>query len=263
MIHIPRRVSRLRGQSEAGHSALQPAAAPTQRADPEPGDVAVQLADWGFLASPDLPDRPGPATLFVALRSAPTLRHYDPEQITYWVSDGNRGVSRELTRDTRMPIRSAFAWGMIRIVDRVKVTNDYLAFGGRLTADAVEGMTAVAFLSPAPILRRGGHSQGWDAAAEQVGAFFGRLKIAIDYTPGIEARCAAATPLALYGAFLVDFVRRYESSAKLRELNPDTWLLLSGEERRLRADHPDDWMRGWELVGDLGHASGDQDRPAG
>jgi hypothetical protein len=229
----------------------------------EPGDVAGRLADWGFLANPDLPDRPGPATLFVALRSQPTLRHYDPELVVYWVSDGDRGVARELTRATRMPVRTSFAWGMIRIVDRLKITNDYLAFGGRITADSVEGMTAVVFLSPAPILRRGGHSQGWDEAAEQLGAFFGRLKIAIDYTPGMEARCASAPPLTLYAAFLVDFIRRYEMSPSLRDTNRSTWLLLRGEERRLHEEHPDDWATGRQLVEDMTASTSDPVTPAG
>jgi hypothetical protein len=43
------------------------------------------VSDLGFLAGPDIPDRPGPAYLLVALRDHPTLRHYDPERIDYWV----------------------------------------------------------------------------------------------------------------------------------------------------------------------------------
>jgi hypothetical protein len=258
MIRIPRLAGRARTATHFHPPTREP-----ERTDIALNEAADRLADWGFLANPDLPDRPGPATLFVALRSQPTLRHYDPEVVSYWVSEGDRGVPRDLTRATRMPVRAPFAWGMIRIVDRLKVTNDYLAFGGRLTADAIDGMTAAVFLSPAPILRRGGHSQGWDAAAEQVGAFFARLKIAIDYTPGIEARCAAASPLTLYAAFLVDFVHRYETSASLRETNPDTWLLLRGEERRLRLDHPDDWAKGRGLVDNLAPATAVPERPAG
>ena len=48
---------------------------------PGPVEAAQRLADWGFLAEPDLPDRPGPAYLLVALRDRPTLRHYDPEVV--------------------------------------------------------------------------------------------------------------------------------------------------------------------------------------
>lgn len=60
-------------------TVVRPAAA-----DLDPVTAAPLLADLGFLSSSDLPDRPGPAYLLVALRDAPTLRHYDPE----WSSTG-------------------------------------------------------------------------------------------------------------------------------------------------------------------------------
>ena len=44
------------------------------------------------LQSPDLPDRPGPAYLLVALRDIPTFHHYDPERVEFWVNDHGRGV---------------------------------------------------------------------------------------------------------------------------------------------------------------------------
>jgi hypothetical protein len=55
-------------------------------------EAAARLADLGFLASPDLPDRPGPAFLLVALRDRATLRHYDPEIVEYWVTREGRGT---------------------------------------------------------------------------------------------------------------------------------------------------------------------------
>src|SRR5262245_37805863 len=45
----------------------------------DPALASELLADWGFLADPDLPHRPGSAYLLVAIRAQPTLRHYDPE----------------------------------------------------------------------------------------------------------------------------------------------------------------------------------------
>ena len=53
----------------------------------DPVSAAPLLSDLGFLATSDLPDRPGPAYLLVALREAPTLHHYDPEVVEYWVSE--------------------------------------------------------------------------------------------------------------------------------------------------------------------------------
>ena len=59
------------------------------------------------------------------------MHHYDPEIVAYWVNKAGRGVPRTLTRETRLPIDTEFSWGLIRIVDRLGVTNEYLTFGGQ------------------------------------------------------------------------------------------------------------------------------------
>ena len=107
--------------------------------DPQPADAATALARLGFLARSDFPDGPGPAYLLVALRAVPTLRHFDPEAVHYWAFDGPRGVHRTVTRGSSMPERSLFGWGEVEIVDRLQVSNEYLGFGGTLSADEVEG----------------------------------------------------------------------------------------------------------------------------
>jgi hypothetical protein len=213
----------------------------------DPATVAPLLKDFGFVASPDLPDRPGPAYLLVALRDHPTLRHYDPEAVGYWVSAGGRGVRRTLTRTSTLPLQTDFSWGLIRIVDRLHVTNEYLTFGGRLSVDAVDGVVVASFTSPAPLLRRGGHSQGWDEGAETLGAFFSRFLLAVDLTPGFEARASLASPIARYAAFVADAMARYRSSPMLRLEQPRLWTLLQSAERRLRAEHPAEWADGEAL----------------
>lgn len=221
----------------------------TTAIDPGPVQVdlasaARSLADLGFLASPDLPDRPGPAYVLVALREAPTFRHYDPETITYWVSEVDRGVRRTLTRTTSLPIDTEFSWGVIRIEDRLHVTNEFLTFGGRLSAGAVDGVVIAAFTSPAPLLRRGGHSQGWDPGADNLGAYFARLMVPIDYAPGFERRAARADPVTRYAAFVADAMVRYRRSPSLRTEQGQVWSLLQAEERRLCTEHPDEWAAG-------------------
>jgi hypothetical protein len=215
----------------------------------DPASAAPLLADLGFLASSDLPDRPGPAYLLVALREAPTLRHYDPEAVEYWVSEGDRGVRRTLTRRARVPIHSDFSWGLIRIVDRLRVTNEYLAFGGRLSADDVDGAVVAVFSSPAPLLRRGGHSQGWDRGADSLGAYFGRLMVPVDYAPGFERRMARADPGSRYAAFVADAMDRCRASAAIRAGQPELWSLLRSEEQRLRTERPTEWAAGDALRG--------------
>ncbi len=210
----------------------------------EPASAAAALADLGFLASPEPPEPPGPAYLLVAIRDAPTLSHYDPEAVDYWITVDGRGTARTLTGHSAVPLDTAFSWGLIRIVDRLAVTNSYLAFGGRLAVDRVDGALIAVFTSPAPLLRRGGHSQGWDEGADSVGAFFSRFLLAVDYVPGFEARVSRAEPLARYAAFVVDGLARYRASGPLREEQAGLWRLLQAEERRLRVSQPEAWAIG-------------------
>lgn len=214
---------------------------------PDPREAARRLADWGFLAEPDLPDRPGPAYLLVALRVVPTLRHYDPETIEYWATVGGRGVRRSLSLETRMPLDTDFSWGLIRIVDRLGVSNEYVTFGGHLVADEVDGATYAVFSSEAPLLRRGGHSQPWDEGADSLAAFFGRLLLAVDIEPGFEARAAAAAPLTRYAAFIDDVAGRFRGSAAMRERDPRFWALVRAEVARLERDHAKAWDARLEL----------------
>ncbi len=215
--------------------------------------AARRLADWGFLAVPDLPDRPGPASLIVALRPTPTLRHYDPETIEYRASSDARGDRRVLTRHSRTPWRHEFSWGEIRITDRLGVTNESLAFGGTVEADQVDDAVIVRFTSPAPILRRGGHSQGWDDGADSIGAFFARLLVTVDYVPGFEAELAAAAPLDRYAAFLRDVAARHDRARRVSGIDPPFAALVRSEAQRLGAAHPEAWLAGGRLLERVGH----------
>jgi hypothetical protein len=221
--------------------------------DIEPVTAYPLLANLGFTAKSDLPDRPGPAYLLVAIRRVPTLHHYDPERIEYWATVAGRGSRTELTRESGLPIQGTFSWGLIRIVDRLRISNEYLTFGGRVTADVVDEAVVAVFSSPAPLLRRGGHSQGWDHGAECVGAFFGRVMLAIDYVPGFEARFGAAGPIERYAAFVAETIGRYRGSPILRADHPELWNTLQAEERRLRSTHPSDWAEGVELLRAIEH----------
>ena len=213
--------------------------------EPEVGiratEVAGQVDHWGFVAHPDLPDRPGPAFLLVAIRPAPTLQHYDPEAVDYWVSKDGRGARRTLTHDTPMPQSEDYSWGLIRLVDRLGVSNEYLTFGGHLDAALVGDVVVAAFASQAPLLRRGGHSQGWDVGADALGAFFARLMVAVDFKPGFEQAFTAATPLARYTAFVRDADRRRRAAEHAASFDDDLGRLVRHEADKLRASAPTAW----------------------
>lgn len=221
-------------------------------AAPDLRRAARRLAPWGFLADPDLPDHPGPASLVVALRDRPTLRHYDPEVVEFWVTRDGHGAHQTITRATPMPFRSAVSWGEIRILDRLAESNGYLGFGGRCDADVIYDEVIVDLTSSAPIFRRGGHSQGWDQGADAVGAFFGRLLVTVDYVLGFEERLARSTPLARYAAFIQDALRRDRNMPiAALELRPFAATVRT-EANRLSFEHPDAWRDGTDLLEDVG-----------
>jgi hypothetical protein len=213
--------------------------------------AAALLTQLGFVARSDLPDRPGPAYLAVAIRPHPTLTHFDPEQIEYWVTRGGRGSRVALSGALDERLATDFSWGDIRLVDRLGSSNEYLTFGGRLVAERREDAVVAVFTSQAPILRRGGHSQVWDEGAEAVGAFFGRVLLTVDFVPGFEARWAVASPLARYAAFVADAIASYRTSEPLRTAHASLWNLLRAAAARLRSESAADWGDGEALLGDI------------
>ena len=229
--------------SATGPRATDPALAPS------PGEAARLLEDLGFLVHTYLPDRAGPAFLLVALRARPVLRHFDPEVVEWWTTQGGRGRRTRITRSSPLPLEASVAWGDIRILDRAQVANEFVTFGGRISAEPVDDDTVLVIVSSsAPILRRGGHSQSIDLAAEQAGAFFARVLLAVDYVPGLEAALGGATPSALYGAFLVDLVGRLRAGPNLRDALPALWSVARSELAHLEQTAPDDMAAARSLL---------------
>jgi hypothetical protein len=179
------------------------------------------VADLGFeLVHGDRPDRPGGANLVVAFRERPTEHHFDPEVASYWAAEHGRGVKRDLDRSTTLP-DPGFAWGRIVLTDRLGVVNTFLTFGGVVRLADTDHSTRVAvFGSPAPIERWGGHSQEHGVRADEVGAFFGRLRAAIGSGPAMEARVSAIAPLTLYAALICDVRGRLDEHPTLADARP-------------------------------------------
>jgi hypothetical protein len=217
-------------------------------------EAAARLAHLGFLVvGGSHPEETGSAQLLVALRSRPTLEHFDADVVEHWVTSAGRGRLAEITRATPTPHTEPFAWGTIRAVDRVEVFNSFLAFGGDVTVAVVDpDTTIVVFDSPAPIVRSTGHSQSVDPLTGEVGAFFARMKVPIDFQDGAEQRIAAMAPRALYGAMLAAIQRRYAQREALRVAHPAVAAWAGREAHRMREEHRPDWDAGEALTTDLG-----------
>jgi hypothetical protein len=212
------------------------------------------LANLGFdLVVPDPTAGNESDHLLVAVRPAPTLAHFDPEQIDCWTCESGRGKSATFDRETRYPVDTEFSWGTITLTDRLGVANQFLSFGGALRAQMTPDATVLFdFSSYAPILRGSGHSQGVDPVASEAGAFFARIKVPIDFVPGAEALVAKASPLTLYCAFIQHVRDKLAQARGLREAN--RWLAdwSSREAQRMEASAAEQYKAAVELRHQLG-----------
>jgi len=220
-------------------------------------EAARHVEQLGFLdVNGTSPQAAGGANLVVALREHPTLTHFDPERVEHWAASGGRGRPAEITRTTAVPLERPFSWGTIRVVDRLEVFNSFLTFGGTVRAVARDQATTLVVLSShAPILRSTGHSQGVDLSTGEVGAFFARMMIPIDFTPGAEARIAESSPMAVYAAFHASVQARFEASDELRLSHPDFAAWCGRERLRLAGSFDPDWEAGRSLATELGLAT--------
>jgi hypothetical protein len=218
-------------------------------------NAVEDLRELGFtLLNSDRPAAPGGSQLLVALRDRPTLRHFDPEQITCWVAAAERG--RALTIDRSSPSGARpILWGHVHVVDRLGIENRFLTFGGEMAvADVDRSLRVVRHVSPGPVVRWGGHSQGSDPLASEIGAFFGRLIVPVDYVAGGEARVAATPAGCLYAAFLVDQSGHHRAPSSDDRDPVNDWL--RAEAARVRAQDPACWAAGELLLHDLGLDAG-------
>lgn len=230
----------------------------SQDLKPFPLDRAATLvARLGFVLVHD--DRlgemaaPSGSHLVIALRDKPTLAHFDPERLTWYTTVGSRGQEVEFHRSRSVPERTPVAWGPIHVVDRLEIQNAFLTFGGiARTGTPDTATTLVVIDSPVPILRWSGHSQDVDPLAPEIAAFFARLRIPIDFTPGAEATIASLAPVALYAAFVADLHGRYQAARVLRDAHPHLAGWLSHEAHRLQTVAVEEWAAGTRMLVDVG-----------
>ena len=214
--------------------------------------TARQLIDeLGFLLVSGPPFERGRAYLIVGVRSAPTLDHFDPERVELWLNHEGRGARADIEWATHEEPRQDFAWGELRIVDRLGVSNEFVAFGGRLDVARIDKVKVCVFSSAAPIVARGGHSQSWDYGAQEIVAYFGRLRAAADPRATLERRLSDLSPVARYSSFVWD---RLLSSMRIERAGFDRAdrVLLLRERRRLYEETPTEWQAGVDLACELG-----------
>lgn len=216
-----------------------------------PEEAASVMGDLGFLVVPGVPGQASTAYLLVAIRRHPTLAHYDPESVLYWTHAGLHDAPACFDKAVPLPLDLPFSWGTLRVTDRLGVANEYLTFGGRLAAAQVDGARIAVFATPAPMIRRGGHSQGWDPGSAHLAAYFGRLRACLGRDPDLDARVTDMTPLARYSAYLAGAISGFAEAPALSIDRHAELHHLRSEADRLHRSHPDDWTVGQRLLAAL------------
>lgn len=224
-----------------------------------PTAAASLLQDLGFsLINSDQPRAIGGAHLLVALRNQPALQHFDPEAFTYWAPLEPHAVQVKLDRPTldrrpAAPWPRSVLWGHVHVIDRLEVENRFLTFGGQLRLAVISPQLSILDLaSPAPIVRWGGHSQDTDPLATEVGAFFGRLIVPVDYQAGAERRLEAEDPIEIYAAFLAWADERLDRIASATGVRSPLQAWIDREEQVLRSTRSDLLDRARGLLAELG-----------
>lgn len=214
----------------------------------DPAIGSELLAKLGFLHVPGRPPADGLAYLFVALRPRPTLRHFDPERVDFWLNVDGRGTRSILDRSTPMRGEFEYAWGVISVVDRKSVVNEFVSFGGVVSVRRIDDVLVAVFRSSGPIAARGGHSQGWDFGAEEMGGFMGRLRAAAGASRSLELKLAELSPLAIYSVFVVDSLIRHRDRHGLLVGDERIVEMLRDEQHWLQAQFPEDWAAGQQIA---------------
>ena len=193
--------------------------------------------------------------LLVALRREHHDRQFEPDWLLYWVAAAGRGVRRRLDRSSLEIGGAPFAWGTIRVFDRLSVFNTYVTFGGTITlGHASDGTLVVQFASPAPILCWTGRDQPPDVRAAEAECFFARIMVPIDFTSGAEAVVSATSPLAVYAAMLADLEPRLHAERALDAPDARLAVTVRHEATRVRTSDPAAWQEGRDLLVRLGLA---------
>lgn len=213
-----------------------------------PASAADVMGDLGFLVVPAAPRQDSTAYLLVAIRRGPTLAHYDPESVLYWIPGGVHDLPTSLDWSVPLPLEQAFSWGTLRITDRLGVANEFLTFGGRLTAAQVDDARIAVFATPGPMIRRGGHSQGWDPGSAHLAAWFARLRALLGRDPQLDADVTGMSPLARYSAYLAGALDGFAETPALSRDRHAELAHMRAEAARLRGSHPAEWRAGQRLL---------------
>lgn len=200
-------------------------------------EIPQELANLGYvLWGEAYPGAVGHTHLAVAIRDAPTHRHYDPERIDLplFVMEGSLSPVT-LARRTVYRSPQQVAPGRIHLRDPVDKRVTFYSYGGTLYPEEQEDKTVYVVASDAPILTI---EETWTDFATQLAfeseAWLARLEAQWGRSlAGFYRILARTEPLVLYLAVLRTIWREYSQDPVLRTEFPQFYWGLREERRKL------------------------------
>lgn len=168
----------------------------------------------------------GSSQLDVNLRSTPTERHFDPEQLRLRIAEQGEDIAH---------LRIYHPWpggrhmraviGDVVLRDRKDKTVEAFTFGGTLTIERREDCTRCSLTSPVPIIDlRDDHREAHILAAEAK-ALIARRRVDWEHDlERFEARLAQADPEKLYFAILMRLEAEYRIYPKDQRISAQAFL---------------------------------------
>ncbi len=200
----------------------------------EAAELIRQMENSGFdmVARPH-PRSPGYGALLVAMRRIPTERHFDPEAIQLFVSEG-RGypAAATLHMASELGDRNRVCPGQIEIVDRLNKRLGFFTFGGEIDVAVGPQVSVFSIRSQAPILHlsNGFTDEMADQLASGTEALWARLRVRWGVNDSaFMRRLASIHPLELYAATLESLHVSYQDSPILRQTFPEFYGMLRRE----------------------------------
>lgn len=200
----------------------------------EAAELVRQMENSGFemVARPH-PRSPGYNGLLVAMRRIPTERHYDPETVQLFLSEGQGYPAlATLHMDSELGDRNRICPGQLEITDRFNKRLGFFTFGGEVDVAVAPGVNVFTIRSPAPILSlsNGFRDEMADQLASGTEALWARLRVRWGVNDSaFMRRLASLHPLELYAATLESLHVSYQDSPILRQTFPEFYGMLRRE----------------------------------
>lgn len=179
------------------------------------------MEHWGYRLEPDQhPYAPGHHTLLIAMREAPTEKHFDPEMIRLRMGEAGDALHWS-TLGLKYPLHGQRRAGLGRVIisDRVDKRIEFFTYGGTIEAIHGDNEVVYALRSPAPILEIDPEPEDFSAEL----AFESEVIVAEAQAQwrgneaGFARRLSELEPARCYLAAIHTILARYQRNRSLRD----------------------------------------------